>query len=129
MLYFADLNNSEKEFKRSEANFFESVKCLQEEDKENFFSSPLFDKYKKAYDCYKEAFEKYETITFQLKPYKDYLAKASVLKNALEQKYYKKYLKEASFIFYDKEKEELNNYFLNGVSYNTALFKSVIYFS
>lgn len=62
--------------------------------------------------------KKYETITFQLKPYKDYLAKASVLKNVLEQKYYKKYLKEASFIFSDKEKEELNNYLLNGVPYN-----------
>lgn len=118
MLYFADLNNSEKEFKRSEANFFENVKGLQEEDKENFFSSYLFDKYKKAYDCYKAALKKYETITLQLKPYKDYLAKASVLKNALEQKYYKKYLKEASFIFSAKEKEELNNYFLNGVPYN-----------
>ena len=37
MLYFADLNNSEKEFKRSEANFFENVKGLQKKIKKTSF--------------------------------------------------------------------------------------------
>jgi len=115
--YFLNKENIDKEYIESKNRFIETfAQDLSEEEKENFFESEKFIKYKKAYDCYMNALEKYNQLASFLKPYKENILEDEKIKNKLKEKYEKKYILASSFLLTDKELEEMNNY-LNRTGY------------
>ena len=112
IMYYMNINNCENEYNRIKNNFFETFAMdFNEFDKDNFFHSKEFDKYKTIYECYKRALIKYENLQKSLKPFKEYVCKSKSLEESLHKKYYKEFIYQCSFLFNDEELSKIDAYF------------------
>lgn len=110
LMYYIDISNYDREYFRSKDDFFLKNKDIKEDE---FFTSKDFLNYNLAYTCYQKAYQNYKKIQEELRPYKEYINKANILKKSLEKKYYQDYILETSFIYNDQELKEINDYFNN----------------
>ncbi len=115
--YYLDMSNVDHEYERSKEMFFNDAKDnLTEEEIKDFFASPKFQKYKTAYECFKRARKKYESLQDELRPFKTFVEKSLDLKDKLNKKHYKEFIRNCSFIFTETELKEIEEY-LNSTGY------------
>lgn len=118
-LYYIDNKNTEDEFNSSKEDFLKYFSDhLTQEEKNDFVHSEKFNIFKTAYECYQKASFKYENFKKTLYPYKKYVEKTKELEQSLSKKYYKDYILEASFLFSELERKEIEAYF-NAITYKT----------
>ncbi len=116
-IYYLNMRNIDDEYERTRKVFFDKVKDgLTEDEKKDFFASPKFQQYKVAYECFKRAKRKYETLEEKLQPFKILVEKSLDLRERLNGKHYKEFIKNCSFIFTEAELQEIEAY-LNSPSY------------
>ncbi len=116
---YLNLSNADHNYERARDIFLNDEKNnLSEEEKKDFFASPKFQRYKSAYECFKRARKKYDALQEELRPFKTFIEKSLDLKDKLNKKHYKEFIKNCSFIFTEAELQEIEVY-LNSTGYVT----------
>ena len=110
-LFYVNMNNVDYEFNEAREQFYDAASDLSDREKERFIGSSKFEEYKRAFVAYTKALRRYGKLEEKLTPYKEYVTKSRKLQGKLKKKYLKKLVGECSFIYNDRELQEINEYF------------------